>query len=308
MRDAVRFCTALGTTMTTAHTPSTPPSTLTKRPKRPLTPEQRDALAARLTQAREDLRASGNTPTSARHRGKDKMRSALDWVYRWGWSSPGVVDILSGAQRRGLCAKLVKSGLLVETKTAAGAILENIPSKIVTLSERGITEAERFRESLLNYDTNPYKVNQALLRHDVTAQKATANSLVRGKIKDFATPRELAAKSDRDLKQPDVLWIMPDNRRMAIEVELTAKFERKLDEFVLRIIISLQSNNEKQPRFHQCTIVTDSDAILKRYKAAFTHNHKVSRWKKDSQSKWKIEQTWDVPDWVKGKMSWLKID
>lgn len=308
MRDAVCFCAALGTTMTTAHTPSTPTSTLAKRPKRPLTSEQKDALAARLAQAREDLRTSGDTSTSARQRGKDKMRFALDWVYRWGWSSPSVIDLLSGAKRRGLCAKLVKAGFLIETKTASGAILEDIPSKIITLSERGITEAERFRETMLDYDTNPYKVNQSLLRHDTVAQRATANNMAQGKIIDFATPRELAAKSIRNMKQPDVMWVMPDNRKVAIEVELTAKYERKLDEFVLGIIISLQPKSDKPAKFDQCAIVTDSDAIIKRYKPAFESDHKVSRWVKNSQSKWSIDKTWDVPPWVKGKLSWVKVD
>ncbi len=34
--------------------------------------------------------------------GQRKIAEALLWEYRWGWSSPQVIDALSGAQRRGL--------------------------------------------------------------------------------------------------------------------------------------------------------------------------------------------------------------
>lgn len=261
--------------------------------------------AARLKEAREALAQQGKT---TRQLGRERIRLALDWLYRWGWSSPSTLDMLTGSQRRGLSAKLARAGLTVETKTAAGTILQDVPSKIITLSEAGIAEVERVRENLLDYSTNPYKVNQALLRHDLLAQKATLNNLNSGTIIEYQTPRELAAKSEKQLKQPDVVWIMPDQRKIAVEIELTAKFERKLDDFVLGIIVSLLGNNEKPARFSQCAIISDSMAILKRYRAAFEPGKKVSRWKKDLQSKWHIEKTFDVPDSVQGKMLWKKID
>jgi len=80
----------------------------------------------RLAEARQALADSGIT---TRELGRERIRLALDWVYRWGWSSPSTIDLLSGAQRRGLSAKLVKSGLMVETKTAAGSIVEDIPPR-----------------------------------------------------------------------------------------------------------------------------------------------------------------------------------
>lgn len=259
----------------------------------------------RLAEARQVLASDGKT---TRQVGRERITKALDWVYRWGWSSPGVLDLLSGAQRRGLSAKLVGADLLVETKTSAGSIIADIPAKIITLSEAGIAETERFRENLLDYNTNPYKVNQALLRHDLLAQKATVKNLNSGGIKDFKTPRELAARSVRQLKQPDVLWIMRDNRTMAVEIELTAKFERKLDDFVMGIIMSLKSTPDKTARFNSCAIISDSDAIIRRYKAAFESGKSVNTWKKDQQSKWHIDQQYEVPDWVRGKIQWLKID
>lgn len=261
--------------------------------------------AARLVEARQAIQQAGKTTRAI---GRERIHAALEWVYRWGWSSPSIIDMLTGAQRRGLCSKMVKAGLLVETKTAAGAILQDIPSKIITLSDAGITEVERFRENLLDYNTNPYKVNQALLRHDLLAQKATLKNINSGKIKDYLTTRELAAKSEKQLKQPDVVWIMQDNRKMAVEIELTAKFQRKLDEFILSIILSIHDKEEKPARFSRCAIISDSPAILKRYSEAFKPGKKFSRWRKDTQSKWHIDKTFDVPEWVKGRLMWQKID
>jgi len=140
-----------------------------------------------LAELREELKAQGKT---TRQLGRERIYFALDWIYRWGWSSPSMIDMTTGAMRRGLCAKLVKAGLLIETKTAAGKILEDIPSKIVTLSEDGLAYVEKHKDEkeLMDYPLNPYRVNQALLRHDLLAQRATIRNLQAGKIEPFAPP------------------------------------------------------------------------------------------------------------------------
>lgn len=258
--------------------------------------------AQRLAQARQRLAAAGQSP---RRVGKDRALAALDWVYRWGWSTPAVIDALTGAKRRGLCAKLVQAGLLVETKTAAGRILHDLPQKIVTLSDAGLAEVERRRvDDLMDYSTNPYKVNQAMLRHDLLVQKATQRSLQSGGIKGFLTPRELARKSTADSKQADALWIMPDSRRAGVEVELTAKWDRRLDEFVWRI---WQSMTEQNRAMDLCIISSDSPAIIARYKKAFAAGQTVHTWRKDQQSKWHIDRAYTVPDWLPDRMRWVQL-
>lgn len=258
--------------------------------------------AQRLAQARQRLAERGVSPRKV---GKDRAIAALDWVYRWGWSTPAVIDALTGAKRRGLCAKLVQAGLLAETKTAAGAILHDMPQKIVTLTDAGVAEIERRRvDDLMDYSTNPYKVNQALIRHDLLVQKATQRSMQSGGIKGFLTPRELNRKSSADSKQPDALWIMPDNRRAGIEIELTAKFDRRLDEFVWRI---WQSMTEQNRAMDLCIIVSDSPAILARYKKAFAAGQTVRTWRKDQQSKWHVDRTYQVPPWLQERMRWVPL-
>ncbi|HML83420.1 MAG TPA: hypothetical protein PKE37_16845 [Thiomonas arsenitoxydans] len=266
-------------------------------------PTSQDAL----DKARQALQAAGQ---STRDLGRQRIDQALRWIYRWGWSSPMVIDALTGAQRRGLAAKLVRVGLAIETRTASGAIIEDIPSKIITLTDQGVSLVDKqlAESDLLDYQINPYKINQALLRHDLLAQRATLKKMRDGILHDFQTPKELAVKSTAGEKQPDVLWIRKNSRdRIAVEVELTAKFQRKLNDFVWGIVTGLSTVNDRPPLFDRCLIATDSPAILKRYQDAFKPGASVHRWKKDTQSRWKIDHTVRVPAYVYERMMWELI-
>ena len=205
-----------------------------------------DDKLAKMRMARQEI-LNGQSP---RERGDEKMRLALDWIYRWGYSSPKVIELIGGAARSGLSARLVKRGLLRSTRTESGGGLKGVPDVILTLTELGQQEIERVSNKLLQYDQDPYRVNQLKLRHDTLAQTATAKALTNGSIQDFRTERELAQRSQQGVKQPDVLWAM-DDLRVAVEIELTAKWDRLLDQFVDSCINALTSSNEKEPRFHQ---------------------------------------------------------
>ena len=256
-----------------------------------------DDKLAKMRMARQEI-LNGQSP---RERGDEKMRLALDWIYRWGYSSPKVIELIGGAARSGLSARLVKRGLLRSTRTESGGGLKGVPDVILTLTELGQQEIERVSNKLLQYDQDPYRVNQLKLRHDTLAQTATAKALTNGSIQDFRTERELAQRSQQGVKQPDVLWAM-DNLRVAVEIELTAKWDRLLDQFVDSCINALSSSNEKEPRFHQILLATDSPAISKRYKAAFDPGQTYGIWKKDDKAgRWKMDGTRKVPNWIEGK-------
>ena len=260
--------------------------------------------AERLAAGRAKLAASGKTP---RQRGKEKIRLALDWIYRWGYSSPTVIDILSGTARCGFPMKLVKHGLCTRTRTASSGMVEGVPNFFLTLTDLGITEAERFRETLLDYEVDPYRVNQAQMRHDLLAQTATANLLMQGKIKDFRTERELSGKKEADRKVPDVAWI-EKNLTTAVEVELSAKWSRKLDEFVTRAVKSLLPGpDDEPPRFDRIAVVSDSPAILKRYKEAFSSDATLNYWGLDKHNHWRIQESAPMPEGISEKISWYDL-
>ncbi len=248
---------------------------------------------------------SGKSP---RQRGEEKMHAALDWVYRWGWSTPSIIDFVGGNAANGLAARLVKRGLLTKTRTASGGSVKGVPIWLLHLSPAGLVEVERVRNELLPYQLDPYRTRQDQLRHYTIAQTATAKSLKTGYVVAFQTETELAQRSSKDTKQPDIVWYLPDGIRMAIEVELTAKWGRDLDHFVLACLIALHPRAPEGSKFDQLALVSDSPAIISRYSKALTPGAHFRTWTKDEQRRWITEQEKIVPEWVQGKILCKLID
>ncbi len=259
-------------------------------------------------QAAHAARATRLGGLSPRARGEEKVAEALDWIYRWGWASPQTVDSLSGAKRRGLGARLVRHGLLVATRTQAGGAGHGVPSLILTLSPTGQAEVERHRTNLLPYNRDPYKIRQDQLRHYELAQRATAGSLLNGAITSFKTELETAQRSAAGQKQPDVEWTFPSGIKAGVEVELTAKWARDLDQFVLGCLSSLASSEERPARYGLIVLLTDSPAIRKRYLQAFEPGRSFNRWQKNVRGHWEAVSKATVPDWVTDKILCKLID
>ena len=259
-------------------------------------------------QAAHAARATQLGGLSPRARGEAKVAEALDWIYRWGWASPQTIDGLSGAKRRGLSARLVRRGLLVATRTQAGGAGHGVPAQILTLSTTGQAEVERYRNDLLPYSRDPYKIRQDQLRHYELAQRATANSLLSGSIAGFRTEVETAQRSVAGQKQPDVEWLFESGRRAGVEVELTAKWARDLDQFVLACLRGLTSSAEKPARFDLIILLTDSPAIRRRYLQAFEPGRSFNRWQKNDRGHWETSGTSTVPSWATEKVLCKLVD
>jgi hypothetical protein len=256
---------------------------------------------AKLAAARAVMAGSGVSP---RARGTEKTQIALDWIYRWGWSSPGILDLVTGGLRTGLATRLVKQKLLTSTRTESGGGIKDIPISILTLTTSGIHEVERLREDLLKYEVDPFRIDQTKLRHDQIAQRATANALKSGAISVFRTPAELATQSAKDVKQPDILWIDQANQRIGIEVELSAKWDRKLDQFINSCLESLNptTKDKKSNHVDVVALVSDSKAILKRYSEAFKPGAPLTIWGKNERGFWGEVKTTEIPAWAEGKI------
>jgi len=261
------------------------------------------AALDKLAKARSVLK--GQSP---RTRGAEKQQIALDWIYRWGWTSPKILDLATGGGRTGLAARLVKNKLLRSTKTEAGGSVKGIPIYLLTLTPTGLDEAERHREDLIQYELDPYRIDQIKLRHDGLAQTATANGLKSGTITSFRTTRELAAKSEKEVKQPDILWMAANGSRMGVEIELSAKWDRKLDQFILKCIISMSQDAHPVNKVDSVILVSDSKAIVKRYSEAFSPGQDLWIWDKNERGFWSQTIKKTVPEWVKGKILCQLID
>jgi hypothetical protein len=188
---------------------------------------------------------------------------------------------------------------LRSTRTEAGGALRDVPSKILTLSEAGQVEVERLRDVLLPYNRDPFRIRQDRLRHDQLAQEITVHALSDGSISDFKTEREMPHISLADFKQPDIAWKLKDGQKVAVEIELTGKWGRDLDHFVLACA---QSVNPSHTRFDLLTIVTDSPAIQRRYLVAFTPGASLNLWEKNARGHWQTVKKTKVPDWIKGRV------
>lgn len=260
---------------------------------------RKTAQTAQLKAARaiRDQVLGGRTP---RQRGEEKMRAALDWVYRWDWASPSTIEQVGGAQRTGLASRLVKRGYLRSTRTESSGGERGVPSYVLTLTEKGLMEVERFQTTLLQYELDPARVRQNKLRHDQLCQTATLTQLQNKKITGYLTEKEMAKVSAEGVKQPDVCWI-DGNTRTAIEIELTSKWRRDFDGFVSACLSSLVSVDQPA-RFNFINIVSDSSAIVARYKTAFQPGQSYPEWKKDSNGKWKEVTKILVPSWAKERV------
>lgn len=249
---------------------------------------------------------------SPRQVGAEKAMAALRWIYRWGWSSPTTISLVGDDNQAGLAARLARRGFLTKTRTESGGGQRDVPTFMLTLTELGLHEVERSftdSEDLQPYDIDPYRINQALLRHDHMAQTATAKALAKGSITSYQTERELRQRSQDGVKQPDIVWIKGDDR-WAVEVELSAKWERDLDQFVRACIYAMAvGENNEPPRFNRIILVSDAPAIVNRYKRAFAPGASFGIWKRDEKSRhWKREDTQSVPDWVAKRMVWKIVE
>jgi DNA-binding PadR family transcriptional regulator len=249
-----------------------------------------------LQEGRKALQLAGKSP---RQVGQERAKLALRWIYDWGWSTPTAVELLAGGNRSGLATRLVQRGLVNRTRTESGGGHRDVPAYLLTLTEGGVQEVERWLESessLLPYDIDPYKINQAVLRHDTIAQMATIRALKNDTIQGYMTERQLAQRSESRIKQPDVVWIqkIEDTRlKLAIEVELSAKWARDLDQFVHSCVLALSGDS---PRFDQIILITDSPAILTRYKSAFQSGNEYNLWERDQRRHWIATDSAHVPE------------
>lgn len=255
---------------------------------------------AKMVLARKKI-LNGKTP---RERGEEKMRIALDWIYRFGWSSPTIIEKIGGAARSGLGARLIKNGLLERTRTESGGCVKGVPDYMLTLTQAGIIETERKTDVLLPYDTDPFRIDQSKMRHDHLAQAITAKALVEGKISRFYTERELAERSQSGKKQPDVLWIV-DGKKIAIEIELTSKHGRFFDDFRHKCVMALTGENK---RFDSILMVTESPALKEKYEAAMVPGKKYDYWEKNGIGRWGVVGKKTVPDEIDGRFTCTLLD
>ena len=251
-----------------------------------------------------------NRIQNPKKRGQEKALEALDWIRRWGHSSPLIIDQLSGVKRRGLSKRLVDGGLVKVTMSGSGGYFNDVPHKILTLTSKGFQILDHFKKLNYGYDFTK-SVNQLELRHHHICQKITLEYLLNSQnLMNFSTEIDRADKSILMSKQPDVVlvfdqtlphFIEQDIQRLsvvAVEVVLTGKYDRKFDQFLHSSLISLGENGS----YDEMEIYFDSAHQLARYKNAFMPGREVNVWEKNDRGYWEVEEKVVIPQNIKHKI------
>ena len=266
-----------------------------------MSPEKFDRRS-QLAAARATLAASGKSP---RELGREKMQTILNWLYRWGVSSTAILSILLQKNAGAIVNRLANHGFINQTKTKSGS-----PASFLTLSQVGLEEATRQAEKLLPYlEIDPFRVNQNLLRHNLLTQQLTCSAWMNYEITGFQTEKEISLEGDhRNTKRPDAIWSMIDGPVTAIEVELSPKWERDLDQFVLGVVLALMQTEKQPRRFDKFIVFSDSLAILTRYQTAMSPGAPLKTWKKNTRGYWFVDETLSVPKWLLERVEFRAIE
>ncbi|MCA8349944.1 hypothetical protein [Burkholderia cepacia] len=232
---------------------------------------------------------------SPRARGEEKAQKALSWVYAWGWSSPSVIDAIGKNKSGGLCTRLVKAGLLERERTASGGLVPGVPTWVCWLTPMGLDAIERFQSRVTDYQFG--KIRTDTIRHDFLMQTITLDRLSDGAIARYLPPSFMRQWSRQGVKQPDCIWVDANERRIGVELELTAKWNRQLDQFVLGIVDALRPpNDDSKPIYDSALVLSDSSALLHRYERALQPGRMVPSWQQTRDRKWVEGGKRAIPD------------
>lgn len=248
--------------------------------------------AAALKAGRLAAQASGKT---AQQIGHERTLQALRWVHLFGWSTASLLEQLVHTNRGGLGARLVRQGLLKQHLSPGGGGIKGAPLAVLTLTPAGEAYVTRYADSIDELNTYSPSIGWAQLRHDCLVQELAIKALA-------ATDGSLRIISDREARSRGIsgkihdLVLQQDDIRLRtfIEVELTPKRGRELDDFVLGCCQSMLAaeNAGDEAVLH---VYSDSPALLRHYRQRLSANAVFHTWKRDNSGHYVKSDEWQVP-------------
>lgn len=274
------------------------------------------------TAAAREAAAKAIQDSNPRELGREKDLLALEWIYRWGFSGATIIDAFASPNRRGVAARLERRKIITGWPCEAAGGLPGIPDQVFTLNTHGLEEIEGQlkEEHLLGYPRDHYKlILWKQLRHDLLIQKFTVERLRKGIINGFLTPREIDRQSKPEVKQPDAVWFSPTFGKIAVELELTIKHGKELDQAmraVLRCVkppTKLADGHQTDPGgpYDEVWYLCGSGEIENAYKKAYKAGRQFSRWERDPKTKnWKENEfkKITVPDWADERIAFEVVE
>jgi len=216
--------------------------------------------------------------------GQLRLYSALDWTFRWQFTTAALIaDLLGSTDRRHYrwLTSWERQDLIRRTPT-----LSPIAREVITLTRMGVSALQTAlagigsEELLPQYQHDVSRINLRNLTHSLATQIAVLKLISAGKIDCYATEHELASTSRKGVKQPDALLGKAENTRIALEVELTPKSHRLLDQALIANIDLLRDK-----KVDGIWYVSHVPAILNSIRRALESGH-ITKWRRDDQYKW----------------------
>lgn len=224
--------------------------------------------------------------------GSEKQRRVLDWIYRWGYSSGALITSVSGASRRDYAKRLHEKGLLRKTPASRCSITKTL----YTLTEEGLAHARRATTYDLDYpELDSRKIAQAVVYHNLICQREILHAL------NHQTQHFIDWESDRqfgpnlhETKRPDGVLLAIDGKRTGVEIELSGKWARRLDQFVQRIVGSIH-----HARFEGYLVFVATEQMKARYQEAFKAGRRIHKWSQGQDNKFfRSGETPPIPETI----------
>jgi len=230
---------------------------------------------------------------------------ALRWIYLWGYTTAAILQLVLRHAGMSWTTGAVARGWLRKTPITARDRI-----RVLTLTERSLAWVEQRSDVLLKYsELDPHRISALTINHQLLAQRITIHAARSGEISSHLTERVLAARSELGVKQPDVLWLTKAGQRIGVEVELTGKWDRRFDEFLLKTINSLSTKDDSGPsKVEYVLIATTSKAILSRYKLAFRAGQPFRTWRTSPKGASSADGVREMPGWVTARMLFRLVD
>jgi hypothetical protein len=226
----------------------------------------------------------------AKRRGAEKLGAVLDWVYRWGYASSATLVGASGAADRSYPQRLVRRGLIRPVPTTRCPTVRTI----FVLTAEGLDAARAGSSLYLDYpELDSRRISQATVRHNLIAQREVLRRL----------PEYSGWRSDREFgqnlaeaKRPDGALVDQCGDLWGLEIELSGKWARRLDQMAIRIVAGIA-----QRTFAGFHVLCASAAMAERYRAVLAPGHQIQRWEPGpaGSSKFFPQGCWEpTPRWV----------
>ncbi|MCW0235742.1 MAG: hypothetical protein OJJ21_19230 [Ferrovibrio sp.] len=249
------------------------------------------------------LRAALNGMTP-REKGAEKAAQALDWMYRWGWTTSSVIATLAGTGRNSaLAARLAKNGWAKRQPIRIVSSFHLTPTDILSITPEGVAELVALRGELpfSRQGSVSKRVVKKNVTHDLLVQKLTLMYMGRwpgsenedlpegyGPVTEFTTAHQLGEATLGE-KIPDAIWCTESGHMLAIELELSPKYGRELDQFI-KGHLDLQ-RRATDPVDGLVTFFASPDTA-ERYARAMSVGRRVQEWAYDKMRR----EWWPLPN------------